>query len=236
MRSPPDVGVVVVAAGRGERAGGDVPKQFREIAGIPVLLRALRPFLAHPQVGPVVVVLTPEKAQIPPGWLAAVAGERVSLVAGGAERMDSVEKGLAALDSTVSVVVVHDGVRPFVDSDVIDRVIEEARLGRGAIAAVPLADTLKEATPGRDGVAPRIHRTVPRDGLWRAQTPQAFPLAVLRDALAHARAAGQKVTDDAAAVEDFGVPVTLVRDRSTNLKITSPEDFLLAAAIAQGHS
>jgi len=224
----------VVAAGRGERAGSEIPKQFREVAGVPVLLRAIRPFLAHPGVGKVVVVVAPEVARTPPDWLQALTGDRLVLVAGGAERMDSVEQGLAALDPAVPVAVVHDGARPFVDPDVIDRVIDEARRGRGAIAAVPVADTLKEGEAA-DG-AFQIRRTVPREGLWRAQTPQAFPAAVLRQALARARQAGSSLTDDAAAVEAMGVPVRLIRDRSTNLKITSPEDFHLADAIARAGS
>jgi 2-C-methyl-D-erythritol 4-phosphate cytidylyltransferase len=233
MRSPPDVGVVVVAAGRGERAGGDLPKQFQNVGGTPVLLRAIRPFLSHPQIGPVIVVVAPEVAESPPSWLGAIAGERLSVVAGGAERMDSVERGLAALDPAVAIVVVHDGARPFVDPDVIDRVIGEARLGHGAIAAVPVADTLKECDAAGPADPITIRRTVPREGLWRAQTPQGFPAAVLRQALAQARSTGRRVTDDASAVEAIGVPVRLIHDRSTNLKITSPEDFQLADAIAR---
>lgn len=234
MRSPPDVGVVVVAAGRGVRAGGGVAKQFREVGGVPVLLRALRPFLAHPAVGRVVVVLAEEVVAAPPEWLAAVAADRLVLVAGGQERMDSVERGLAALDDSAAVVLVHDGARPFVAAETVDRVIAVARGGRGAVAAVPVADTLKagRADPGSGDVT--IERTVPRDGLWRAQTPQGFPVAMLRASLAAARAAGRVVTDDASAVEAAGGTVVLVPDLTSNLKVTAPEDFVLAEAIARG--
>lgn len=230
MPSRPDVGVVVVAAGRSQRAGGDVPKQFREVAGVPVLLRALRPFLAHRDVGRVVAVLPADAVAAPPAWLAPFVGERLRLVTGGVERADSVERGLELLGSEWPITAVHDGARPFVDPGVFDRLVAIARQGRAAIAAIPVSDTLKEATDG--AAEPTIARTVPRERLWRAQTPQVFPRELLARALAAARAGGQWPTDDAAAVEALGEPVTLVRDRATNLKITTPDDFLLAALLA----
>jgi 2-C-methyl-D-erythritol 4-phosphate cytidylyltransferase len=236
MPSPPDVGVVVVAAGRGERAGAGPPKQFRDVAGVPILLRSLRPFLAHPEVARVVVAVPEEFADRPPEWLGALVGDRLTVVAGGVDRMASVERGIAALGDRPPVVVVHDGARPFVAPAVIDAVIAEARRGRGAVAAVPVSDTLKEARPGTNGAPSRVARTVPRAGLWRAQTPQAFPSVVLRRALARARAAGMIVTDDASAVEAIDVPVVLIADLTTNLKITSPADFALAEAIARAES
>lgn len=230
MRSQPDVGVVVVAAGRSRRAGAGEPKQFRSVAGVPVLLRALRPFLAHPEVGRVVVVLPAAAVAAPPEWLAAVIGDRLHVVAGGEERADSVRAGLGALGAGWPVAVVHDGARPFVDAGVLDRVIALARAGRAAIAAVPLSDTLKEAVATGD--EPVIGRTVPRDRLWRAQTPQAFPAPLLARALEAARLRGAEPTDDAAAVEALGEPVVLVTDRTTNLKITTPDDFRLADLLA----
>jgi 2-C-methyl-D-erythritol 4-phosphate cytidylyltransferase len=228
--------VVVVAAGRGLRAGGDVPKQFREVAGVPVLLRALDPFLTHSAVGSIVVVLPPSALARPPAWLGPWPGSRVRLVAGGAERMDSVEAGLDAVDPALAVVLVHDGARPFVEVGTVDRIIGLARGGRSAVAAIPVADTLKlaRAGPGSDEIV--VDRTVPRDRFWRAQTPQGFPAAVLRGALNEARRAGRIVTDDASAVEAAGGEVVLVPDRTTNLKVTSSDDFLLAEAIARSRS
>ena len=229
--SRPDVGVVVVAAGRGLRAGAGLPKQFRLIGGVPMLLRAVRPFLIHPEVRTVVVVLPAESVASPPDWLGALAGERFRIVAGGAERMDSVEAGIEACGLEVGIILVHDGARPFVDSGVINAVIAEAQAGRGAIAAVPLTDTLKTGTSGPGPI--RVAGTVPRDGLWRAQTPQGFPRLMLAAALAAARRDGRSATDDAALCEAIGATVTLIEDRTTNFKVTSADDFVLADAVAK---
>lgn len=230
MRSPPDTGAIIVAAGRGVRAGG-APKQFRLVGGVPMLLRALRPFLANAGVGPVVVVLPPDVAADPPDWLAPLVGERLRVVAGGSERMASVAAGVAALGQDLSVIVVHDGARPFVDPAVIDAVVAVARTGTSAVAGVPVSDTLKEARADT-AHPPLVDRTVPRERLWRAQTPQAFPADVLRRALAAAAAAGLTVTDEAQAVEVAGGNVALVLDRSSNIKITTEDDFALADAMA----
>ncbi|MHB1326863.1 MAG: 2-C-methyl-D-erythritol 4-phosphate cytidylyltransferase [Gemmatimonadales bacterium] len=233
MSSRRDVGVIVVAAGRGERAGGGLPKQYRQVGNVPVLLRALRPFLAHPEVDRVVAVLPEADAVAPPEWLASLVGDRLVLTPGGAERMASVESGLAELPESAHLVVVHDGARPFVDAAVIDAVIAEARAGRGAIAALPVSDTLKRSVVGPTARSV-IAGTVSRDTLWRAQTPQAFPTEVLRRGLRAARAAGIVVTDDAQAVESEGLAVVLVADRPTNFKLTTPADFELAETILRG--
>jgi 2-C-methyl-D-erythritol 4-phosphate cytidylyltransferase len=225
-----EVGVVVVAAGQGVRFGGEGPKQFRELRGAPLLLHSLRPFLSHPAVLEVVVVLPPSEAATPPVWLAPLLGERLRAVPGGATRMDSVEAGLRVLGELARVVLVHDGARPFPDPAVIDAIIAEARRGVGAVAAVPLHDTLKEAA---DGVSPpRIVRTVPRDRLWRAQTPQGFPRALLDTAFRTARADGFVGTDEASLVERTGAPIVLIPDAETNLKVTTPDDFRIAEALA----
>lgn len=232
MPSPPDVGVLVPAAGLGRRAGDGEPKQFRVVAGVPVLSRALGPFLSHAAVLQVVVALPPSAAAAPPDWLARLIGPRLTVVPGGEERIDSVERALAVLDPAATNVLVHDGARPFPDPAVIDEVIALARDGRAAIAALPVTDTLKEARAD-PGFGPVAARTVGRDGLWRAQTPQGFPRSLLERALAHARASGLVPTDDAAMVEALGEPVILVTDRGWNLKVTTPADFALAEAIAR---
>jgi 2-C-methyl-D-erythritol 4-phosphate cytidylyltransferase len=225
---PRDVGVVVVAAGRGRRLGGGTPKQYRPIAGVPMVLRALRPFTTHPEVVHVVLVLPPEDAAAPPEFLRGLTGAALRLVAGGAERADSVAAGLAALDPACTTVLVHDAARPFVQRGVIDAVIAHARAGEGAVAAVRVSDTLKEAAPADPT---RIGRTVPRDGLWRAQTPQGFPRAVLERAHREAARAGA-ATDDAALVERTGTAVRLVPDSPRNLKVTTAEDFAMAERLA----
>jgi 2-C-methyl-D-erythritol 4-phosphate cytidylyltransferase len=225
---------VVVAAGRGTRLGGETPKQYRPIAGVPMVLRALRPFAAHPDVARVVLVLPAEDAAAPPEFLHGLAGAGLVVVAGGAERTDSVGAGLAALGPECSTVLVHDAARPFVGRAVIDAVIAHARAGEGAVAAVRVSDTLKEAAPDD---ATRVGRTVPRDRLWRAQTPQGFPRAVLERARAeHAGAAAGAdagaATDDASLVERTGVPVRLVPDSPRNLKVTTSEDLAVAELLA----
>jgi 2-C-methyl-D-erythritol 4-phosphate cytidylyltransferase len=227
---PRDIGVVLVAAGQGARLGGDTPKQYRLLGGVPVLLHALRPFTAHPEVAQVAVVLPPEDAASPPGFLDDLAGEALTLVPGGAERRDSVAAGLAALRPECAIVLVHDAARPFVDRRVVDAVVGHARRGEGAIAAVPLGDTLKEAAADDPT---RVGRTIPRDRLWRAQTPQGFPRALLVRAFA-AQAAGAPATDDAMLVEACGGTVRLVPDTARNLKITTPEDLALAEMLVGG--
>ncbi len=243
-RLPRDVGVVVVAAGRSTRIGGVTPKQYCPIAGVPMVLRALRPFVGHPEVARVALVLPAEDAAEPPEFLRGLAGQRLVLVAGGHERTDSVAAGLAALGAECTTVLVHDAARPFVERAVIDAVIARARLGEGAVAAVPLTDTLKEAAPDD---ATRVARTVPRAGLWRAQTPQGFPRAVLERAhaaaagLAPSESAGElarnkigiSATDDAALVELIGIPIRLVPDSPRNLKITTAEDLAIAELLAE---
>jgi 2-C-methyl-D-erythritol 4-phosphate cytidylyltransferase len=226
---PRDVGVVVVAAGRGTRLGGKTPKQFLPIGGVPMVLRALRPFTSHPAVAQVVLVLAPEVAADPPAFLREAAGQGLVLVAGGEARSASVAAGLRALHEDCRTVLVHDAARPFVERPVIDAVIAHARGGEGALAAIRVSDTLKQADAA-DGS--RVDRTVARDHLWRAQTPQGFPRTVLERA--YADAAGLTVTDDATLVERLGVTVRLVPDSPRNLKVTTAEDLALAELLASG--
>ena len=220
----------MVAAGRGQRLGGETAKQYRLIAGVPMVLRALRPFTSYPDVMQVVLVLPPEDAAQPPPFLASLSSSPgLMIVAGGAHRGDSVRAGLSALPPACKVVLVHDAARPFVDREVIDAVIGLARAGEGAVPAVPLSDTLKETVVGDSTL---IRRTRPRARLWRAQTPQGFPRAVLEEAHARAASGGHRATDDAALVEAMGVPVRLVPDSCRNLKITTREDLALAELLA----
>jgi len=225
--SRPDVGVVVVAAGAGIRAGPGEPKQFRSIHGVPMLLRALRPFTSHPEVGQVVVALPQGFAEHPPEWLARLAGERLTLVTGGDTRSASVRVALRALQKDLTLVLVHDGARPFVSRTTIDAVIARARGGVGAVAALPMGDTVKEVLEGS-----RILRTVARDRLWRAQTPQGFPREWLDQVYAK-RNGADGGTDDAELCEHAGFPVEVVADLPHNLKITTPDDFRVAEALAR---
>jgi 2-C-methyl-D-erythritol 4-phosphate cytidylyltransferase len=211
---------IVVAGGAGRRIGGEVRKQYLQIAGRPVLLRAVLPFLHHPRISQVVVVLPPEDAEKPPAWLAALG---VRIAAGGAERGDSVWNGLRAVAGDAEIVLVHDGARPFVDAGTIDRVLDAVP----AIAAMPVTDTIKEVDG--DGM---ITGTPDRARLWQAQTPQGFPRAGLIEAYERARAAGIAATDDAALYARFVGPVRVVAGSPRNLKVTRPGDLAIAEALA----
>jgi 2-C-methyl-D-erythritol 4-phosphate cytidylyltransferase len=233
---PRDVGVIVVAAGRGVRFGSDTPKQFHTVAGVPVVLRAIHAFTSHPDVAHVVLVLGQAEVANPPEFLSALSASpssasspRVTIVSGGTHRGDSVRAGLSALAPQCTAVLVHDGARPFVDRGVIDQVIGHVRRGEGACPAVPLSDTLKEV----DSEDPtRIRRTRPRSKLWRAQTPQGFPRKMLEEAHGRAEHSGRRATDDSALVESLGYTVRLVPDSGRNIKITTREDLLLAELLA----
>jgi 2-C-methyl-D-erythritol 4-phosphate cytidylyltransferase len=224
--SPLDVGVLLPAAGRGERAGAGDLKQFRPIAGVPMLLRAVRPFAQHLRVRQIVIALPQEHVARPPAWLADLVGQRLRTVAGGTTRAASVRAALRVLDPGCAIVLVHDAARPFVSQTEIDAVLAVADEGGGALVAVPVSDTLKRGTNGQ------VAGTVPRDGLWRALTPQGFPRRLLEDAYAQADES-LEATDDAALVEALGAPVTLVEGRTLNIKVTTPDDFLLAEALAR---
>ena len=211
-----------MAGGSGRRIGGPVRKQYLEIDGVPVLLRAVVPFLSDPRIQQVVVVIPADDVEAPPPWLASLG---VRIVAGGAERGDSVRNGLAAVEAEADFVLVHDGARPFVSTEVIDRVLEAAP--QAAVAAVPVTDTIKEVEG--DGT---IAATPDRARLWQAQTPQGFPREGLARAYARARGDGFAATDDAALYERYVGPVRVVMGSYRNLKITRPADLAVAEALA----
>ena len=175
-----DVGVVIVAGGSGSRVGSDELKQFRWVVGRPALLHSVQTFMARADVSTVVVVLPKAYAADPPPWLFQCDVDRLLVSVGGRERHESVYNGLEDLPEEVRIVVVHDAARPLVTDETIERVIAEARRGHGAVAALPVVDTLKRVDAGG-----RIVETVDRAGLWRAQTPQAFPREMIERA--HAR-------------------------------------------------
>ena len=197
------------------------------------MARAVRPFLSHRDVSEVVIVLRRADAESPPEWLAEFRQQGVTLVAGGKERTDSVRAGLGALSAACSTVVVHDGARPFIDPGVLDRVVSVAREGVGAVAGVQLTDTIKRVSDEHG--TPVIVETLPRERLWRAQTPQGFPRAMLERA--HQRAAEAPLaTDDASLVERIGERVVMVPDSARNIKITTPFDLVLAEWLAAQRS
>jgi 2-C-methyl-D-erythritol 4-phosphate cytidylyltransferase/2-C-methyl-D-erythritol 2,4-cyclodiphosphate synthase len=217
---------LVVAAGRGYRVGGQLPKQYLTLSGRPILRHCLATFAAHPDVSAVRVVIHPDDR---PLYEQAARGlDLLEPVPGGAERQDSVRLGLESLeDLAPDQVLIHDAARPFLTMDVIDRVIAALDAHAGAIPALPQADTLKRA--GADG---RISGTVDRTGLWRAQTPQAFRFGPILKA--HRAAAGQTLTDDAAVLEAAGQAVALVPGAEDNGKITTLDDLHRAERRFQG--
>jgi 2-C-methyl-D-erythritol 4-phosphate cytidylyltransferase len=226
--SLPDVGVLLAAAGKGERAGGE-PKQFRPIAGVPMLLRALRPFAQHPRVGQIVVALPPGVAATPPEWLVSVAGERLQLVEGGKTRAGSVRAALRALSEECRIVLIHDAARPFVRHETVEAVIQA--VGENAVVpGVPVSDTLKQADPGTGLVV----QTIDRANLWKAQTPQGFTRSMLEQAYHSVNSEDiAAFTDEAALVEAAGFTVRLVPDSGQNLKVTTADDFAIAEVLAR---
>ena len=220
-----DVGVVIVAGGSGTRTGSSELKQFRWVAGRPMLLHSIQAFQARADVAMVVVVLPRGVVGDPPPWIFQSDLERLLLSVGGRERADSVRNGLEDLPAECRIVAIHDAARPLVPDDAIDRAIAEARRGHGAIAALPVVDTLKEVDDEGN-----IVRTVERARLWRAQTPQVFP----RDMIfrAHSEGRGVAATDDAALCERLGMPVVVVRGSERAMKITEEADFARAEALS----
>jgi 2-C-methyl-D-erythritol 4-phosphate cytidylyltransferase len=222
-----DVGVIIVAAGSSTRTQGDELKQFRWIGGKPMLLHSVQTFQERTDVAMVIVVLPKKYAGDPPPWLFQCDLERMLVSVGGRQRSDSVRNGLEDLTESAGIVAVHDAARPFASAALIDRVITEARKGHGAAPGIPVVDTLKRA--GDDG---NIVETVSRDGLWRIQTPQAFPRDMLETAYADAYDAGVSATDDASLCERLGLPVVLVPGSERAMKISTDSDFAQAEALS----
>jgi 2-C-methyl-D-erythritol 4-phosphate cytidylyltransferase len=217
----PTVWAVVPAAGQGRRMGQK--KQALLLAGQPVLRWTIEALEATPSVYAVVVTVPAEDVA---DWQHRLAGcSKVGTVlAGGAERQESVRLALGLVPDGVEWILVHDGVRPCVTPELMARVIDEAAQHGAAIAALPVSETIKRGDGGW------VKETVERDGLWAVQTPQVFRAAVLREAHRRAVAEGITGTDDAALVERLGVPIRLVPGRPDNLKITRPDDLPLAEA------
>ncbi|HEY8852928.1 MAG TPA: 2-C-methyl-D-erythritol 4-phosphate cytidylyltransferase, partial [Gemmatimonadaceae bacterium] len=207
--------------------GSQELKQFRWVAGKPMLLHSIQTFQARPDVAMVVCVLPREYVGDPPPWIFQSDADRLLLSVGGRERSESVANGLEDLPSECEIVVIHDAARPLVTSETIGRVIDEARLGHGAVAALPVVDTLKRVESGG-----KVIETVDRFGLWRAQTPQAFPRKAIERAHREAREADRIATDDAALCEQIGLPVVVVRGSERAQKITEENDFALLEALS----
>ena len=212
------IAVIIVAAGRGHRFGGEMPKEYLEVHQQPLVRHAVQAFLDHPAIDLILPVIHPDDADILANALGGL--DYLEPVAGGAARQDSVRNGLEGLASSApDYVLVHDAARPMVAPALIDRVIEALQDTSGVIPGIAVVDTLKRADD--DGI---ITDTVSRDGLWRAQTPQGFKYADLL--AAHRSAIGQELTDDAAVMEASGYRVAVVLGDENNIKVTTPDDLM----------
>lgn len=217
---------LIVAAGRGQRFGGEIPKQYRRVGGRTLLYHAASAFCTHPAIAGVRVVIHPDDRGL---YDAAVDGlDLLTPVPGGETRQESCRLGIESLAGLApESVLIHDAARPFVDTAIIDRAIAALEIHQGALVAIPVVDTLKREYPAETG--PEVAGTVSRDGLWRAQTPQAFRYADIR--AAHRDAAGAGLTDDAAVAERAALSVALVRGSEENFKVTTEQDLRRAERV-----
>ena len=219
--------LLIACAGSGRRMGAERNKLLLQVAGRPVLAWTLDAVLAAPVIRWIGIVGQPvDQLEIEALVAAARPDRPVVWIAGGASRQESVSNGLAALPEVAESVLIHDGARCLVDPDLITRCAEAVLAGKAVIAAAPVTDTIK-----RVDAAGVIQDTPERAELWGAQTPQGFPVEQLRRAHASASAQGWSVTDDASLFERLGWPVQVIEASPANIKITTPFDLTVAAAL-----
>jgi 2-C-methyl-D-erythritol 4-phosphate cytidylyltransferase len=215
---------IVPAGGHGARMGSRRPKQYLRVGGAPILVATLRALARAGSLAGIVVVVPAAHVAATRRLLARARVPKIlDVVAGGADRQDSVWRGLQRIPEDARVVVVHDAVRPFVTADLVERV-RAAAAGGAATCGMPVRETVKRVTDGA------VAATVERQGLWLTQTPQAFARDLLWEAHDKARRDGFAGTDDAVLVERLGMPVAMVPGLAQNLKITTPEDLRTARA------
>jgi len=219
------VGAIIPAAGRGKRIGASVPKQFLEIQGKPLLHHTLTVFASCKLIDYVVLVMPrTDVDEVGEDWLKKYEIVR-EVVVGGEQRQDSVYNGFNSLEEGTDIVVVHDGVRPFTTPQMITATVEAAQQHGAAITAIPVSDTVKQAADGF------VKQTVPRDGLWRVQTPQAFQRGLLQQAFKKAKKDSYYGTDEGSLVEYLGERVKIVPGSELNIKITRKEDLVLGESL-----
>jgi len=216
---------IIVAGGSGSRCGTEMPKQFCQLGGKPVLLYSMQFFAALPEIDKIVVVVSDAYISEVRTFASSLALDLpIEVVCGGTRRQDSVLAGLQAAAGSTRVLI-HDGARPFPPPD-IPQALASMKPETGLVYAMPATDSIKRV--GDDNI---ILETVPRQQLWAMQTPQIFPAAKLADALTECNRRGLEVSDDASAFEIMGWPVQVFPGTRTNIKITYAEDFILAEAI-----
>ncbi|MGA7277609.1 MAG: 2-C-methyl-D-erythritol 4-phosphate cytidylyltransferase [Desulfocapsaceae bacterium] len=222
----PTAAAIIAAAGSGTRMQSSVPKQFLPLAGVPMLVHPVRTFARCACIGQVIVVVADERVGSTKQMLSeqSIGGAPITVVSGGRRRQDSVKNGLAALHDEIEIVLVHDGARPLVSKDLIERCYAEIRNSGAALAAIEVKDTLKQ-----QGDEYRVQATLDRQGVWQAQTPQGARRELLEQA--YLAANDTEVTDEATLLENAAIAVWLVPGEEQNFKITRQEDLLLAQAI-----
>ncbi|NIP99345.1 MAG: 2-C-methyl-D-erythritol 4-phosphate cytidylyltransferase [Nitrospinaceae bacterium] len=221
------VSAIIPAAGLGLRMGSDTPKQFLLLDDRPVLHHTLTVFDQCSQVDEIVLVVSEKEVDQTAEQYRKSFPKVVRVVAGGKERQDSVYNGFHTLGPDTDMVIVHDGVRPFVTGALLRDSIRAAGEFGGAIAAIPVSDTLKKVDA--QGL---VERTLDRNGLWRVQTPQTFRYALLKEAFAKVKADGYYGTDEGALIEHLGKAVKIIQGSELNIKITQAEDLILGEKIA----
>ena len=223
---------IIVAAGSGTRMGANVDKLWLEVAGRPVVAHTWKQFNDARCIDEIILVV---RAGMQPAFAELAVRfhfqKPFRLIVGGAERQDSVWNGLAAVSAQSQIVAIQDAARPCTDGELIAATIEAARETGAAVAAQPVADTIKETADGQI-----ISRTVDRSKLWSVQTPQTFRVEIIRRAIAAARQQGLVLTDDTAACELIGQPVRLVKATAPNPKVTVPADLPLVELLLREHS
>lgn len=222
------VSAIIPAAGMGIRMGSSIPKQFLLLDGKSILHHTLSVLDQCSVVDEIVLVVSEKEIGKAQQQIQDSHPKVTKIIAGGTERQDSVCNGLQSLDSETDIVVVHDGVRPFVSADLIRETVEAARDFGAAIAAIPVSDTIKKVN--EEGL---VERTVDRNGLWRVQTPQTFQVSLLKEAFAKAQADNFYGTDEGALIEYLGREVKVVPGSEFNIKITRSEDLALGEKIVE---
>jgi len=231
------VSAIVVAAGRGERFSSQTPKPLARIDDHPLIFYCLRTISRHPLIDDIVLVVN---AKIKDRVAAIIKQYRIRkishLVIGGRRRQDSVYKGLKALNKDTDLALIHDGARPFIDKETITAAVKEAVASGAAIVGVPVKATIKQVIGHRSQVIGSVivKNTLDRDNLWEVQTPQVFQRDLIMQA--YRKSGKREVTDDAALVERLGAKVRMVKGSYSNIKITTPEDLVLAQAILRANS
>jgi len=219
-----NISAIIPAAGSGERFGGK--KQLKNLDGRPLLYHTLQPFVQSTLINEIVVVVPEgDVDQLDRELKSFISSKPIKIVAGGSSRQISVHNGLAVADESSEVICVHDAVRPFASKDLIEKAVTACKDHDGVIVALSSTDTIKRV------MEDQILETIPREKIWRAQTPQVFSKAALQEALELAKSEDIQGTDEAALLERIGYQIGFVEGSPMNIKITTEEDWVFAEAI-----